>query len=351
MKIVMLLVARDDADVVDAQIAFHLSLGVEYVFATDHASTDGTADVLESYRRDGVLRRVTESGEPRDSSWRAAMAELAIDEGADWILDAEVDEFWMPRAENFREVLAAMPKRYGIVQGLVRVFPPRPTGEELFADRMVLRGLLSDLRSDESEGRLDWALRPLFRASDDMVILGDREAVLDGRVPLRAWYPVEVLRFPIRSPEQAERKARGRSGPVAPRSRTERLLHESGPSETATGVVWPQLVVSDAAAEQGLANGSLVLDERLRDALGRLPRSTSPTDAGAARFAVLSDGLALPSPSVVDDVAYAGECAAVHEVDFEPLQTRLAELERRIGLLETGRWLRLRRRLARVVRR
>ena len=348
MRVVMLLVVRDDADVVDAQIAFHLSVGVDYVLATDHASTDGTADVLESYARDGALRRFPETGEPRDSSWRSAMARLAIEDGADWVLDAEVDEFWMPRAESLGEVLAAMPRRYGIVQGLVRVFLPRPDGSELFADRMVLRGLLSDLGKDEAMGRLDWALRSLHRATDDMVVVGDREAVLDGRVPLRAWYPVEVLRFPVRSLEQAERKARGRSGPVGPRSRIEELLDESRGS--ATEDVWSKLVLDDAAAEQGLANGSLVVDERLRDALSRLPRSSSPAAAAPRRFTALRGGVSLPTPTVVDDVEYAGECAAVREVDFEPLQLKIAELERRISVLETGSW-RLRQRLARLVRR
>ena len=54
MKLVMTLLARDEADVVDAQIAFHLHAGVDFVVATDNRSTTATTEIFERYEREGV---------------------------------------------------------------------------------------------------------------------------------------------------------------------------------------------------------------------------------------------------------------------------------------------------------
>ena len=38
MKLVLTVLARDEADIIDAQIAFHLNAGVDFVVATDNSS-------------------------------------------------------------------------------------------------------------------------------------------------------------------------------------------------------------------------------------------------------------------------------------------------------------------------
>ena len=70
MRLVMTLLARDEADVVDAQVAFHLHAGVDFVVAIDNASSDGTTEILERYERAGVLRLIREPADDmRQDTW------------------------------------------------------------------------------------------------------------------------------------------------------------------------------------------------------------------------------------------------------------------------------------------
>jgi hypothetical protein len=184
---------------------------------------------------------------------RAAGADAVLsgeerDEGADWIIDARPGEFWWPRAESLKDVLAPIPPRYTDVQALVREFTDethrRTVNEQKAAGRELLR--------------------PVRRAGRD-----------GQAVPLRAWYPLEVLT-------------------LAPDGR------------------------------------GTVEDTRLRDAR-----------AGKA---------VLRTPDIVDDAAYAVECADVGEVDLPRLEAYVAELEQRIALLEARFWPRVMRRLSRIGR-
>ncbi len=335
MKIVSVLAPGDDAQLVDVHIAFHLNVGVDLVLAVDPGD-DMAAEILATYERDGVVRRVPE-GAFRGSDVRSQLARRAVAEhGADWVLPSDPDEFWWPRGESLKDVLAAIPARYGVVQGLVRVFPPRP-GDGAFEERMTVRPtLLEHASASES---LASTLRPVYRAGDDLVV--DPEDPTEGgrRVPLRAWYPIEVLRYPFRTLEQTQRFCERQP---TPRS----ALESDALAARAAGRL------ADWYEERCAPDGSLVPDERLGEALRTLARAEA--DPSPTRYALPpGDGgsLVLRPPTIVDDAAYAGECAAVGEVDLVTLDRHIRELEARIGQLEARFWPRVMRRLARLTRR
>ena len=137
----MTLLVRDEADVVDAQLRFHLENGVDFVIATDDRSVDGTTDILRSYERDGRLRLIRRSGDGLEqSAVVSGMARLAATEhGADWVINSDADEFWWPRDGELHEVLASVPRQYGAVRGAGRHFVLRPDGDEPFYERMRWR--------------------------------------------------------------------------------------------------------------------------------------------------------------------------------------------------------------------
>src|SRR3954453_7236227 len=115
MKLVMTLLARDEADVVDENLKFHLNAGVDFVIAMDNLSQDGTTDILESYAKSGQLRLIRQESEYlRQADWITEMGRMAAtDFGADWVIHSDSDEFWWPRGESLKD-------------GVGNILPPPP---------------------------------------------------------------------------------------------------------------------------------------------------------------------------------------------------------------------------------
>ena len=338
MKLVMTLLARDEADVLDAQIAFHLNAGVDFVIATDNLSVDGSTDILEKYARDGRLHLIREDSEYlRQAEWITRMGRMAAtDFDADWVLHSDADEFWWPRGESLKDVLASIPERYGIVRALLRQFVPRPDDGSFFAERMIAR-LSASAPINDPRSLFRPNLKIIHRADPNVsVSIGAQRLIDSSFVPLRGWYPVEFFHFPIRSLAQAESKyehQRTAAGETpSPYYDRVRELQEAGRLEE----FYNSLVVDDEAVERGVQDGSLVLDTRLRDALRLLQKG---------------EGLAFPRPTVVDEAAYAVDVAALGEADLVRLQRRLDTLEQRLQGLEQRRGPRLYRRARRLTKR
>ncbi|HUF01668.1 MAG TPA: glycosyltransferase family 2 protein [Gaiellaceae bacterium] len=349
MKLVMTLIARDESDIVDAQVAFHLNAGVDFVVATDHASVDGTTEILRRYEREGYLRLLRREGDYHEAEWRTEMARLAATEiGADWVFASDADEFWWPRGPSLRDVLDVIPARYGIVRAFWRPFVPRPDDGAFFAERMTVR-LSSTAPINDPLSQWRPNSKVMHRARPDVVVGRGNHAVEADLVPLRGWFPVEVLHFPHRSREQFERKASVWTSTATVRfHEAHRAAHDAVASGGADET-YDSLVVADEDLERGLAAGSLVVDERLRDALRTLRGGSEP--ALFALPAEESGGLRFPFPSVVEDAAYAVDVAVLGEADVVRAQRHLDELEQRLAVLERRPSARLARLATRLVRR
>jgi glycosyl transferase family 2 len=118
-------------------LSFHLNAGVDFVIAMDNQSVDGTTEILESYARDGDLQLIhqQELDHFERGAWAPRMARLAAtDFAADWIINADADEFRWPRGGSLKDVFAAVPAQFGDVYAMVRHFVPRPEVHDFFAN-------------------------------------------------------------------------------------------------------------------------------------------------------------------------------------------------------------------------
>ena len=361
----MTLLVRDEADIVDEQLAFHFDAGVDFVIATDNRSQDGTTEILERYEREGRLHLIHEPGEDlRQSEWVTRMARLGATEfAADWVLNTDADEFWWPQGAGLGEVLAAIPPRYGVVRGAWRNFVPRPDDGRSFSERMTARLCTPAFHHHPLSTHSKSAHRA---AADVRVGRGNHEAFGQGLLPLRGWYPLEILHFPVRSLEHSVRKY------VTQFVALEKNAEKGIPNHMAAAYVayragrleqfYEPLVVDDAALARGLEGGSLALDTRLRDRLrplgfgqgessaGETPVSdtSSRSDAGSRTLGVRHPGQSFGRLEVAGAAQYAAESSALDESDFAlALGARIEDLESRVGRLERGALTRV----GRVVRR
>jgi hypothetical protein len=92
----MILLVRNEADLIKENVEFHLRRGVDHFIVTDNGSTDATVDLLQPYIRSGLLTLLHEPEQDySQSKWVTRMAMIAArDMRADWILSNDADEFW-----------------------------------------------------------------------------------------------------------------------------------------------------------------------------------------------------------------------------------------------------------------
>ena len=340
MTLVLTVLARDEADIIDAQIAFHLSAGVDFVIATDNRSRDGTTEILESYERAGVLHLIHEPAEGlRQSEWVTRMARLAVKRyGAEWVINSDADEFWWPRDASLRDIFAAVPRRYGVVRAFWRSFVPRPDDGDFFAERMTAR-LAQEAPINDPTSFYRPVMKIAHRGDPQVVVgRGNHGLVGSSLSAFHTWHPIEVLHFPLRSGAQWMRKVELQGEAFTKYiERTGTGYHLKSYDALLSGQIAQQhksMVIDDDTLDRGLAAGTLVLDVRLRDVLRSL-RTESPFDPGR-RFALPTESAALPfpPPSAADDAPYAVEAAALGEANTVRLQRQLDRLERRVRSLE-----------------
>lgn len=268
MTLVMTLLVRDEEDILEANMRYHLEKGVDHIIVTDNLSVDATPQIVEEFVKQRVATYIHEPEDTYSQSrWVTRMAHRAARElGARWVMHADADEFWMtPECGDLGRFFDGL-KWPNIVVAPRHDFICLEGEDGPFWQRMIY----AKTRSLNPLGR---PLPPkvAHRASPRVKVAMGNHSVSGLRWPRRRTHGIEILHFPLRSRRQYLQKIT--NGGKAYGNNTElpqsagstwrqqyRELQETGK----LAFVEDNLVSAEDCARQ-LAAGEVREDTRLRD--------------------------------------------------------------------------------------
>jgi hypothetical protein len=210
MKLVMTLLVRDEQDILESNIDYHLSQGIDFIIVTDNLSVDRTPEILDRYRKRGVLHVIKETRDDYSQhEWVTRMARMAAsDYGADWVINNDADEFWWPETDrDLRSYFSRIPEAIQAITVKRDNFPivyTEVSDDKPFYERLIYR----DTASENPLGR---PLPPkvCHRAHPNIKVQqGNHRITLAGNHLTTAWGELTIFHFPARSYTQFQNKIR-----------------------------------------------------------------------------------------------------------------------------------------------
>lgn len=103
--IAMLLLVRDEVDIIAQNINFHLRFGIEQFVVTDNGSVDGTREILADFeRRLGKSFLIIDESEPAYHQAELVNRMIRVAKSRlrpRWIISSDADEFWYPVSGHY----------------------------------------------------------------------------------------------------------------------------------------------------------------------------------------------------------------------------------------------------------
>jgi len=108
VRLVMTLLVRDEVDIIDENIKYHLENGVDMIVVIDNGSKDGTRDILDKYVKKGVLFYEVEDNHTfEQDKWVTRLIGIALKKyNATHVINCDADEFWTSKYGNLKRSIA-----------------------------------------------------------------------------------------------------------------------------------------------------------------------------------------------------------------------------------------------------
>lgn len=280
IKIAVVMVVRNEADVLGLNLHYHAAQGVREFRIVDNGSSDGTPLLLREMAGRLNLVWSRDDGPFRQADMVTGLAREAFHAGADWVVPVDADEFWSAGSLRLAEALQRSPADM-IAADVVNFIQERSAVGDGPAGLLTMLHRTEETRGDADQTRelveagqiafveIAYPRKCLFRSCQDLTIgagAHDGSGVSD---PVVESGQVVCLHAPIRSRQILD--ARAEHG---------RRVIEAGypPSHGWQNQRWHRLQAAGRLDEEWVANSvrdshlgdrrtPVVFDPRLRDSI------------------------------------------------------------------------------------
>ena len=194
-KIVATILAKNEEDIIGANIEHHIEQGISSIILTNNGSTDNTKEIASKYKE--VIEIIDEPDDTHfQEKWVNNMNQIAYKLNPDWIVHIDADELWcgLGKLRHLKENVIFSKKTL--------IHPPVPDLKKF--DKLKMKNYL-EFKGKMEDVTVEWKVA--HRPIEGIEILHGNHGVKNYHGSSSQTTAIYRHHYPVRSYEQFERKA------------------------------------------------------------------------------------------------------------------------------------------------